>query len=159
NNENSASAIMECLRPLRDLTKAGISVLLLHHPKKGPTVPGQAARGSGALPSQVDIVAEMSWHTKIDTEDRRRWLRSYSRYDETRRLLILELNAEGTDYLVADPEKTGTAEGEYWDVLCMVLDDAIERLTRREILRQWPEDFQKPDRGTAARLLNRGVEQ
>jgi AAA domain len=157
-NENSAAAIMESLRPLRELTAAGIGLLLLHHPRKGATVAGQAARGSGALPSHVDIIAEMSWHTRTDDEDRRRWLRAYSRYDDTRRRLILELNPEGTDYLVRQPgqEESGA---ECWDVICMVLNDARERLTRREILEEWPEDFSKPDSTTIWKLLNRGIEQ
>jgi hypothetical protein len=36
-----------------------MSVLLVHHPRKGKTLAGQAARGSGALPSFVDILIEM----------------------------------------------------------------------------------------------------
>jgi hypothetical protein len=44
-------ALLECLTPSQRLTAAGMAVLLPHHPHKGKTVAGQAARGSGALPS------------------------------------------------------------------------------------------------------------
>ena len=45
--ENLVSALLEALRPLEQLTSDGASVLLLHHPKKGDVLAGQAARGSG----------------------------------------------------------------------------------------------------------------
>jgi hypothetical protein len=110
------------------------------------------------LPSHVDIVTEMTWYGKADEADRRRWLRSYSRHEETRRHLIVELNEEGTDYLTHETgEEAGGAD--CWDVLCMVLEDAHERLTQRQILEQWPEDFRKPDTGTISRTLKRGLAQ
>src|SRR5205807_8849391 len=44
-------------------------------------------------------------------------------------------------------------------VVCLVLEDAEERLAQREILEEWPEDFRKPDLGTLSRTLGRCVEQ
>jgi hypothetical protein len=41
----------------------------------------------------------------------------------------------------------------------MVLEDAHERLTQRQILEQWPEDFHKPDTATISRTLKRGLAQ
>jgi hypothetical protein len=38
-------------------------------------------------------------------------------------------------------------------VLRLVLDDAMERLTQRQILEEWPEDFRKPDQSTLSREL------
>jgi RecA-family ATPase len=49
-NENSAGVMMECLLPLQRLTSLGRSVLLLHHPRKGRTVAGQAARAAAPCP-------------------------------------------------------------------------------------------------------------
>src|SRR5262249_13030982 len=46
NNENTARAMLDCLIPLRDLTRRGVAVLVLHHPTKGVPLAGQAARGS-----------------------------------------------------------------------------------------------------------------
>jgi hypothetical protein len=157
-NENFAAGMVECLLALGELTARGIGVLLLHHPRKGVTLAGQAARGTGALASHADILIEMNWFGKPDEDDRRRWLRAYSRHEETRRHLVLELTADGTDYLAhtaaADAVATETSQ-----VLVMVLEDATERLTMREILQEWPEDFPKPDVTTIARGLKRGLEE
>jgi RecA-family ATPase len=71
-SENSASALLECLTPLQRLTAAGMSVLLPHHPRKGRTLAGQAARGSGALPGFVDVLIEMAYYAQPDDLDRRR---------------------------------------------------------------------------------------
>jgi hypothetical protein len=158
NNENSAAAVMDCLLPLRELTAAGLAVLLLHHPRKGPSMAGQSSRGSGALPSHVDTVIEMTWYGHGDQADRRRWLRAYSRYEETRRNLIVELTADGRDYLTHDPAGLETG-GECWELLHQVLEDASDRLTQRQIRDEWPEDFRKPDIGTLSRTLQRAVDQ
>ena len=155
-NENSASIMMECLLPLQDLTAAGLAVLLTHHPRKGATTAGQAARGSGALPSHVDILMEMNWYGAAHADDRRRWLRAFSRHEETRGIMLVELAADGKDYLThaaADNE----ASAECGQVLYLVLEDASGRLTQREVLEDWPPDFPKPDLTTIARALKRGV--
>src|SRR5262249_11305358 len=87
-SENLAGIMTESLLPLRYLTDRGMAVLLVHHPRKGATLAGQASRGSGALVSHVDILIEMHWYGKPDEDDRRRWLRAYSRHEETRRHLV-----------------------------------------------------------------------
>ena len=84
-SENSSGALLECLTPLQRLTAAGMSVLLPHHPRKGKTAPGQAARGSGALPSFVDIIIEMDYYSQPDDLDRRRRLLAFSRHAQTPR--------------------------------------------------------------------------
>ena len=48
-SENEASEMLKTLQPLQALTSRGISVLVLHHPQKRTSLPGQSARGSGAL--------------------------------------------------------------------------------------------------------------
>jgi RecA-family ATPase len=47
--ENHAGTMLAALLPLQRLTTRGISVLVLHHPRKGESAPGRAARGRGAL--------------------------------------------------------------------------------------------------------------
>jgi len=157
-NENSGPAMMRYLLCLREMTSQGMAVVLLHHPKKGATLPGQAARGSGVLPAYADIIVEKDWYAKPDELDRRRWLRSYSRYEATPRHLVLELNLEGTDYSVHEtreaPESSVSA-----NVLRMVFEDAEEKLTQKMILTQWPQDFPKPDVATISRLLRGWVQQ
>jgi hypothetical protein len=157
-NENLAGAMMDCLRPLSGLTEQGLCVWLMHHPRKGVSLPGQAARGSGALPGYVDIIVEMEWYRQTADEDRRRRLHGHSRHEETRRHLLMELNREGTEYVAAtvtpDAEPGGTGQ-----ILMQVLEDGLRQLTQNQILEQWPEDFTRPDRATIHRALQRGVEQ
>jgi hypothetical protein len=129
-------------------------VLLVHHPRKGRDTPGLTARGSGALPSHADINLEMSWVRRPDQEDRRRWLRAFSRARESRRSVILELLADGSNYALREPEESGES-AEYWQVVEMILGDAWKRMTQREILEEWPEDFVKPDFSTLSRCLHR----
>jgi hypothetical protein len=153
-NENAASVMMNCLLPLRELKAEGVGVLLVHHPRKGTTAPGQAARGSGALPGYVDILMEMGWVGRPEDEDRRRWVRAFSRFEQTRRQTVLELSADGRDYRDCGPlpdEATSACA----EVLRLVLEETNYRLTRRQILEQWPEDYARPDRGTLGRALNR----
>jgi hypothetical protein len=97
-SENLADNMLQALLPLQDLTARGAALLLLHHPKKGETRPGQAARGSGALPGFVDVLIEMSWYAAPQHADRRRRLQTFSRFSETPARLVIELNADATDY-------------------------------------------------------------
>jgi hypothetical protein len=154
-SENSAGALLECLTPLQRLTTAGMGVLLPHHPRKGKTVAGQAARGSGALPSFVDVIIEMGHYAQPDDLDRRRRLVAFSRHDDTPRHLLIELNAEGTDYAVlqSGPE----ALGDSWPAVFQALAEAQRKLTRQEILDDWSADYPRPDATTLWRWLSRAV--
>lgn len=44
-----------------------------------------------------------------------------------------------------------------WQLLQMVLEDVPQKLTRRDILDEWPDDFVKPDRATLWRWLDRAL--
>ena len=156
--ENSASALLECLTPLQRLTSAGLSVLLPHHPRKGKTLAGQAARGSGALPSFVDIIIEMGYYAQPDDLDRRRRLLAFSRHDQTPRHLLIELQDDGKDYVVLQ-SGVEAAFGESWQAVLDVLASAQRKLTRQEILAQWSPDYDKPDATTLWRWLSRAVDQ
>ncbi len=155
-NEACAGVMMEALLPIQELTAGGMSVLLLHHPSKGQPLPGQAARGSGALASFVDINIEMSWCSHAADADRRRKVLAFSRYDQTPRQRVIELNADGTDYLVH-----GSFQDDeflrHWDQVKMVLEDAKGKRTRRDLLDDWPADFPRPGDMTLVRWLNRAV--
>ena len=155
-NENLAGAMLESLMPLQQLTARGVSVLLMHHPRKGASPAGQAARGSGALAAFVDILLEMSWCGEPQSSDRRRRLLAFSRHEETRRHLVMELNLEGTEY-TALPVEEDEEFSNFWHVLQMVLEDASKRLTRRQILKQWPQDYAAPNDVTLWRVLQRAV--
>jgi hypothetical protein len=154
--ENHARGVLDVLLPLRGLTDAGLAGLLLHHPGKGEKPVGEAARGSGALLGHVDISVEMR-HPGGDPLTRRRRFLSTSRHAETPRRLLLELGEDGGDYLpVPDP-----AEEEFlasWATLRTVLEDAPQKLTRRDILAEWPPDFARPQPATLWRWLDGAVQ-
>jgi hypothetical protein len=156
--ESNAEIMMEFLTTLRPLTAQGLCVKLLHHPNKAEVAAGLMARGSGVLGSFADIIIEQTYYTSASDSDRRRRLVSLSRDSETPRQLVIELNADGTDY-------TGLGsfeEAEYtqnWQRIRAVLWAAPARLTRQEIRRHWPADTEPPESSTLWRWLDRAVAQ
>lgn len=54
-------------------------------------MPGQAARGSGALAAFVDIVVEMTWYDRRSDGDRCGRLRAFSHHLETPRHMVIAL--------------------------------------------------------------------
>src|SRR5439155_13961959 len=90
--ENEAGTVLRMLQALQELTALGVAVLILHHPRKGPLVAGQAARGSGALGGSADILLEMDGLSGPTTDDRRRKVAGFSRFPETSRRLVIELS-------------------------------------------------------------------
>jgi hypothetical protein len=153
--ENQARSIYEALLPLGALTQAGMAVTMAHHPGKADQPIGLAARGSTALLAHVDVAIEMR-HPGGDPLTRRRRLLALSRYAETPRRLLLELNAEATDYLtLADGPIDDFAVN--WDQLRGVLEEATQKLTRGDILDEWPTDFEKPGKSTLHSWLDRAV--
>jgi hypothetical protein len=155
-SESGAGSMLDALLPLQRLTSRGVAVLILHHPRKGEVRPGQAARGSGALAGHVDILLEMDWFSRPTDDDRRRRLDAYSRHDETPRRHLIELTADGTDYLShGDPGPGAGADG--GRVLRAVLAAVGRPLTRREILEYWPAEARAPKEVTLWRWLEQAV--
>jgi hypothetical protein len=154
-SENDAVQMLGVLKPLQALTAQGIATLISHHPKKGATVPGQAARGSGALPAFVDIIVEMQAVARRP-EDRRRRLRAFSRHAATPPNLVLAWTADGTDYV----NLGASVEVDYeqgWPVLQALLEQAERPLTRRAIWQRWPDPAMVPARHTLWKWLSRAV--
>ena len=143
--------------PLARLTAEGMAVLVMHHPKQGDTLVGQAARGSGALSGYVDIIVEMTCYSPGAFEDRRRKLRCFSRYEETPRRLLIEWTPDGTDYL-AHGEWGDEEFDDTWRGVRAVLEEAPHMLTRAEILDRWPADEgRRPNDVTLWKWLDRAV--
>ena len=154
-NENGAGGMLDTLLPLQRLTAQGVAVLVAHHPRKGETIAGQAARGSGALSGYVDILIEMNWFGRPGDDDRRRRLQTYSRYEETPHRLVIELTEDGTDYVShGDFEEVEFTQS--WQPLRLELEGAANRLTLQEIRKQW-SGFEPPDEVTLWRWLKRAV--
>jgi hypothetical protein len=152
--ENLAGAMLDALLPLQRLTSRGVCLFVMHHPRKGEVKAGQAARGSGALAGHVDILLEMTWYGRPTDLDRRRRIEAYSRHAETPRRLVIELTADGTDYL-GHGDWGDDALGPSWELLRGLLA-AGQPLTRQEILARWPVSvLPVPDGVTLWRWLER----
>jgi hypothetical protein len=124
-------------------------------------VDGQASRGSGAITSLADIIVEM--HRVVPAANasaigasRRRRLLAFSRLDRTPGCLVMQLTRDGADYeyLGDDP---GNEFDSNWMVLRLVLEEAEDKLTRAEMLAQWPTDFAAPKSTTLYQWLAVGV--
>jgi hypothetical protein len=156
--ENYAPAMLDFLLPLQVLAESGPAIWLLHHPGKARRADGHAGRGTSALGGFVDISIEMSCVKRLRSPDRRRRLRAYSRKDETPRHLLIELNAEGTDYTVPTPEsRLNTVER--WAEVEAILASAFAKMTHSEIVELWPEDRDPPDRATLYRWLRAATQE
>ena len=71
---------------------------------------------------------------------------------------MVELNEAGTDYVT----RGNFHEEEFsqsWLRLQVVLEDARHKLTRKQLLAEWPADWDKPDPATLWKWLQRGVSQ
>ena len=163
-SENVSACMLEALRPLERIAQLNMATLLTHHPRKEDAPLGQASRGSGALPANVDIILEMYWHKKIHDgdsmgmgeRDRHRRIHGFSRFAETPRRMLIELNADYTDYYNHGDFGDGD-QIEGWRILRAVLETADKPPTRREILDDWPEEFPAPDEKTLWRWLDQAV--
>ena len=72
--------------------------------------------------------------------------------------LLLELNAEATDYIpVLEPQPGVDDFQAHAEVVQMVLEDAPQKLTRGDILAEWPDDFDKASDSALKRWLRRAV--
>jgi AAA domain len=156
--ENDAGIMLDVLLPLQKLTRLGVCVLVLHHPRKDASTPGRLARGSGALCGLADIVIELELMGGAADDDRRRRLSAFSRHRETPRRLVIELTADGTDF-VSLGDFAGHDFDDNWTILAGVLEDASGKLTRAEILAAWPSDFVKPSAVVLWRWLDRAVKE
>jgi RecA-family ATPase len=156
-DENNASLMMECLAPLQKLTRVGLAVLLLHHPRKNPSTDGRSARGSGALTGFADILIEMHWIASPSDPDRRRSLLSWSRHTATPRQLVLELDPDAANYTcLGDLPTFAATTGQ--TTIHDILAAASHKLTRQEILDLWPATQRAPDIATIGRWLDKSTQ-
>ncbi|HEY1381769.1 MAG TPA: AAA family ATPase [Gemmataceae bacterium] len=151
--EANAAAMTAALRPVRELAASGPGVLLVHHPRKGRTIGGQGARGTGALAAMVDFLVEVHWAGPATEENRRRRLVAWSRHEATPRRVLVELSADGTEYAVLPDGPDAPA-----DVAAQTAETIVRAaglaLTPREVWERWPAaDRQRPKpRTVEARL-------
>ncbi len=157
-DENDAAAMIAALTPLYAITEAGAAVLLLHHPRKGDGGEGQAARGSGALPGFVDIILELRRFNAAESEDRRRTLTAFSRYDETPHEAVIELTDDGYR---SCGTKAEAAQNDRLAALAELLPSEPPGQTADEIRESWPEGgirgITRPGKRTVERDLQAGA--
>ncbi|MBX7105562.1 MAG: AAA family ATPase [Gemmataceae bacterium] len=150
--ENSPDLLLGTLTYLHRLTELGRAVMLLHHPRKAARADEMSPRGTGALSGFVDVLMTLD---HVPSGERRRRLTTVSRRS-TPGPRVIELSADGAEYaLVTEVEPDDFDDG--WPVLRMVMEDALEWLTRKRILAQWPEDHIRPSAITLWRWLDRAV--
>jgi len=107
-----------------------LSVLLARRVTGGPLAGRTLTQGRTALVSEE---SREQWALR-----RQRALAAFSRFDDTPRDLVIELNAQGTDY-EARGEAAQDEFLESWSRLHTVLALARGKLTRREIAASWPD--------------------
>lgn len=155
-SENHGDGMLRMLRALERLTAADVAVLILHHPRKGATLTGQAARGAGAISAYCDILIEMQGIPGPGQNERRRRLLAWSRHEETPHDVTIELSADGREYY----ECPSTQEDEVQQAISTVVDilkSVGQPLSRRQIQERWP-GLDRPDQTTLWRWLERGVQ-
>jgi hypothetical protein len=156
--ENLSAAMRNVLEPLEQLTSAGQSVLLVHHPRKGKTAPGQAARGSGALSAFVDVLMEMRLPVDTGPLSRRRRLRAWSRFDGTPRNRIIELSEDGTSYGDLEYDPHVPAGYRLAPVAMRLLRNQPSGvLSRDQMLERWPRELKVPHPLALWRALDEAV--
>jgi hypothetical protein len=92
------------------------------------------------------------------SSDRRRRICAYSRYAQTPRHLIVELDAEGTDYPVRT-DASGWVLVPPWPEMHHILAAATDKLSQQQILERWPVEVAVPERSTLSRWLKRATRQ
>jgi hypothetical protein len=155
--ESQSTMMLEALQPLDRLTAAGISVLLLHHPRKVEGTPGSAARGSGALCAAVDLLVEMKLPQGCLPQERRRKLFAWSRYEETPRERVIELSEDGTDYVESAIEVVDERAQDYVAMVEHLLTCPARKLSRKQLLDGWPKKVPIPHPAVLWRALDGAV--
>lgn len=135
-NENDAGEVGAALMPLRVLSDAGPALMLIHHPRKGGGEEAQATRGSGALPGFVDVIMELGRYAKDDIHDRRRVLRTYSRFEESPPESVIELTDAG--YVVVG-DRAQVKKDDRFDDIEGRLPSEGNGLSVDDLLVGWPE--------------------
>ena len=102
----------------------------------------------------MDILIEMHWYAVPDEPDRRRRLLAWSRHDATPRQLLVEMTADGADYVPAQDDAPAASLA----ATVRRLLAAEPNLTARDLLSRWPPDAPRPSPPALHRHLSQAVE-
>lgn len=152
-NENDAARVSAALLPINHLLEKDIAVLSVHHFRKSGGDEGTASRGSGQIGAAVDIMIEFSRLNSSDPNSTQRVLRTYSRFDETQKEIVInyvdgEYQTVGTKAEVSKLEKL--------DIVLTALEDYQEGVTASELYDKWNIDEfgKRPSKRTLQRHLS-----
>jgi len=116
-DENDASATTAAIAEITGLAATtGISIILVHHTRRGGGQAGEAVRGSSAILATVDIAAELSY-TEAGATSPRRWLEIRGRVMEAARYLIeyvKDPRSSRPRYRLVDPEEAAAERAADW---------------------------------------------
>lgn len=144
-NESDAAQVIRCLIPTNSIKDAGAAIVFMHHPKKGETSSGQAARGSGAIPGFVDINLEFRFHSQTDENDQRRVIQCRGRPSDSNYKAVL--SRENFEYKEIGSQKD-IKQYDRMRIISRILSEAPpEGLSARNILNAWPEENAKERKG------------
>ncbi len=152
--ESDSASLLETLQPLQRLAREGAAVLILHHPRKKASEPGQSARGSGALLGFVDIVLELNRFSKLESDARCRQLVALSRKPETPARMAYEWKADSNEFVPLVDSHTHQFEAN-WQVVLAILGTRTDAVTHAELLVDWPAEREKPSSTQLYQWLNR----
>ena len=155
-DENHATDVTDCLKPLRQLAQNGRTVLCIHHVRKSGGDHGTASRGSGAIAGFFDVMMELGYPTG-DPDNRRRRLLAKGRMDGIPDETLIEMAKDGQSYHVVDQRTVATdsvkrredneddRRTKLRECLLTILPEGDERvaLTREEIWDLVPEEIRK----------------
>ena len=103
--ENSAGAALEALRPVQEASATGLAVIVVRHERKSGGMVGEAARGSSAFAGAADIVISIR-RPEGNTKPTLRTLQTLSRFDKIPPDLV-ELTDHG--YVIVGGDTTDLA--------------------------------------------------
>ena len=135
--ESDAASLLEALAPLHQLTDAGATVLLLHHPKKNGPKEGSMARGSGAMLGFVDVSIELTKYAGMNSDSNCRTLRISSRHKNTLPKLSYEWDPSPGVFTRVNDRRTAQFEANL-SLFLAQFKDRIEALTIAEVRANWP---------------------
>ena len=145
--------VKDALRPMNYLLEAGLGTLVVHHFSRKGAREGGAGRGSGALPSDMDIVIDFMRFAPDNDHDTRRILKGgNSRFEETPRELVIELTNSG--YTAIGDSKSEVFKEENLATLCEILPESPNSVTVKELIEGWQGESKAPNKGTFSRWLN-----
>ncbi len=156
-SEADAGTLLNFLHPLRNVALAGAAVLVLHHPRKGHSAEGHAARGSGVLTGYADTLLELHRFGSMNSDNNRRRLTGVSRWPETPPQLIYEWDVGTPVFRVLDdPELLRFRDN--WEAVNAILAKRTGAATHRELLDDWPADLVAPSAPQLYRWLNQAMD-